>query len=87
MKRFRMEIDRKNGAVLAIILPARFEKHKITQNSVICSGPFFLKKMFSLKYISPIVAATAAAAAAHHHDHHHDRNHNPNQDNKHMRCT
>ena len=62
-----MEIDRKNGSILTIILPGRFEKHINSIKNVIFSGPFF-SKMFSFKYISPIVAAAAAAAAAH--DHH-----------------
>ena len=58
-----MEIDRKNGAVLTIILPGRFEICINSKNNVIFSGPFF-SKMFSLKYISLIAAAVAAAAAA-----------------------
>ena len=58
-----MEIDRKNGSILTIILPGRFEKHIDSKNNVIFSGHFF-SKMFSLKYISLIEAAAAAAAAA-----------------------
>jgi len=58
-----MEIDHKNGAVLTITLPGRFEKYINSKNNVIFSGPFF-SKMFSLKYISLLVAAAAAAAAA-----------------------
>ena len=54
LRQFRMENDRKNGAVLAIILPARFENHIISKNNVIFSGPFFLKR-----------AATAASTAKH----------------------
>ena len=59
-----MENDRKNGAVLAIILPGRFEKHI---NSIKKSSFFqdhFFSKSPSLKYISLLVAAAAAAAAA-----------------------
>ena len=45
LKHFRMEIDRKNGAVLTIPLPYRFENHIISKNNVIFSGPFFLKNV------------------------------------------
>ena len=58
-----MENDRKNGAVLTIILPGRFEKYINSKNNVIFQDHFF-SKMFSLKYISLLVAAAAAAAAA-----------------------
>ena len=63
LRQFRMEIDRKNGAVLTIILPGRFEICINSKNNVIFSEPFF-SKMFSFKYISLIAAAAAAAAAA-----------------------
>ena len=45
LKQFRMKNDRKNGAVLTIILPARFEKH-INYKNVIFSKSFFLKNVF-----------------------------------------
>ena len=63
MKRFGMENDRKNGEILTIILPARFENHIFPENNAIFQDHFF-SKMFSLKYISLIAAAAAAAAAA-----------------------
>ena len=46
LRQFRMENDRKNGAVLTIILPGRFEKYINSKNNVIFSGPFFLKNVF-----------------------------------------
>ena len=44
IQRFRNEIDRKNGSILAIILPARFEKHV---NSI--KKPYLFQDHFSQK--------------------------------------
>ena len=63
LKLFRMEIDRKNGAVLMSILPGQIEKHIIFKKQHNFSKSFFSKK-FSYKCIPVIVAAAAAAAAA-----------------------
>ena len=46
LRQFRMEIDRKNGSILTIILPGRFEKYINSKNNVIFSEPFFLKNVF-----------------------------------------
>ena len=76
-----MEIDRKNGSILAITLPARFEKHVNSRKKNVIFQNHFFSKMLALKYISPIVAAAAAAAAAH--DHHHDRHRDHHHDHHH----
>ena len=49
LRQFRMENDRKNGAVLTIILPGRFEKYINSKNNVTFSGLFFLKNVFERK--------------------------------------
>ena len=46
LRQFRMENDRKNGAVLTIILPARFRKKINSKNNIIFSEPRFLKIVF-----------------------------------------
>ena len=46
LRRFRMEIDRKNGAILMSMLPEQIEKFIISKNKVIFSKSFFLKKVF-----------------------------------------
>jgi len=59
-----MENDRKNGAVLTIILLARFKKNIQIQKIMPFFQNHFFSKSFSLEYISLLVAAAAAAAAA-----------------------
>ena len=63
LRQLRMENDRKNGAIIAIILLGRFEKYIALKNTFIFKDHIF-SEMFSLKYIPPLVAAAAAAAAA-----------------------
>ena len=59
---FRMEIDRKNGAVLMSMVLEQFSKFIIKKKKSFCQIIFSPKNSF--KCISPIAAAAAAAAAA-----------------------
>ena len=43
---FRMEIDCKNSAILMSMLPEQIEKFIISENNIIFSKSFFLKKVF-----------------------------------------
>ena len=46
LRRFRMEIDRKNGAVLVSMVLEQIEKFIIQQKNVMSSKSFFLKNVF-----------------------------------------
>ena len=61
LRRLRMEIDLKNGAVLVSMVLEQFEKI-ISKNNIIFSKSFSSKKT-SYRCIPVIVAAAAAAAA------------------------
>ena len=52
LRRFRMEIDRKNGAVLMSMVLEQIGKFIISKNKAIFSKSFFLKDV-SQKYIPP----------------------------------
>ena len=46
LRRFHMEIDRKNGAILMSMLPEQIKKLIFSKNNIIFSKSFFLKKVF-----------------------------------------
>ena len=64
LRRFHMEIDRKNGAVLVSMVLEQIGKTIISRNNI------FFKVIF---------LQIAAHHHDRHHDHHHDHNHKPNQ--------